>query len=50
MRERFLNLISKHKGIIYKLCRMYSHQEQDFKDLFQEVLIQLWKSFPSFHI
>ena len=27
---------------------MYCDNEEDKKDLFQEILIQLWKSYPSF--
>ncbi len=36
------------QGIIHKVCRMYCDDEEHRKDLFQEILIQLWQSFPSF--
>lgn len=36
------------KGIITKTCLMYCSDEHDRKDLQQEMLIQLWKSYPSF--
>lgn len=36
------------QGIIHKVCRMYCDDEEHRKDLFQEILIQLWKSFPSY--
>lgn len=36
------------QGIIHKVCGMYCDNEEDQKDLFQEILINLWKSYPSF--
>ncbi|MTI86889.1 MAG: sigma-70 family RNA polymerase sigma factor [Balneolaceae bacterium] len=36
------------QAIIHKVCSMYCDNEDDRKDLFQEILINLWKSFPSF--
>lgn len=36
------------QGIIHKVCGMYCNNEEDKKDLFQEILINLWKSYPSF--
>ncbi|WP_367392246.1 RNA polymerase sigma factor [Lewinella sp. LCG006] len=34
--------------MIYKICRMYAHDEHEVKDLYQEVAFQLWRAFPSF--
>ena len=48
MEKTFTDMVNKHRGIIYKVCNMYCHQQEDKKDLFQEILLQLWKSFPSF--
>lgn len=36
------------QGIVHKVCGMYCDDEEDRKDLFQEILVQLWKSYPSF--
>lgn len=33
---------------MHKVCAMYVDHEEERKDLFQEILIQLWKSFPRF--
>ena len=33
---------------MHKVCRMYCDEEEERKDLFQEILIHLWKSYPSF--
>jgi RNA polymerase sigma-70 factor (ECF subfamily) len=41
-------LIQEHEGIIYKISRVYFDQEEDQKDLYQEIVYQLWKSYDSF--
>ncbi len=40
--------INEHRGIMHKVCRMYCERETDRQDLEQEILIQLWKAYPSF--
>lgn len=37
-----------HKGILYKVCRLYQDREEDRQDLFQEIIAQLWVSYDSF--
>ncbi|MFQ3336660.1 MAG: RNA polymerase sigma factor (sigma-70 family) [Candidatus Arcticimaribacter sp.] len=44
----FLELLANEQNIIHKICRIYAHDEATQKDLFQEISIQLWKSYPSF--
>ena len=44
----FSKRIKESQGIIHKVSRMYCNNEEHRKDLFQEILIQLWKSYPSF--
>ena len=34
--------------MLYKVCNIYCHTEFDRQDLFQEIIIQLWKSYPKF--
>lgn len=46
--QEFLILINKHKGILYKVSRMYFDKLEDQQDLFQEIIFQLWKSIDSF--
>ena len=48
MERKFKDLIDRHHGILYKIGRSYSSNEADFRDLFQEILVQLWLSFPTF--
>jgi RNA polymerase sigma factor (sigma-70 family) len=44
----FLQLIEQNKGIIYKVARSYGKNEEDREDLFQEIIIQLWRSFERY--
>ncbi|RUT69727.1 RNA polymerase sigma factor [Flavobacterium cupreum] len=49
MKEKeFLNRIESHKGILYKVSKMYMNNHDDQQDLFQEIVCQLWKSYESF--
>lgn len=34
--------------MLHKVCNVYCHTEFDKQDLFQEIIVQLWKSFPRF--
>jgi len=44
----FLLQMEVHKGILYKICRIYQDNAEDRHDLLQEILLQLWLSFDSF--
>jgi RNA polymerase sigma factor (sigma-70 family) len=44
----FLQIIKNNQGIIHKVCNIYCDDQEDRNDLFQEIVAQLWKSFPSF--
>ena len=46
--KHFLELIHKHQGIIHKICFVYCKRMVDREDLQQEIVLQLWKSFPTF--
>ena len=48
MEKEFLEIIQKNQGIIHKVCNMYCDSQEDRNDLFQEIVAQLWKSYPSF--
>ena len=45
----FIGLIEANQGIIHKVSRIYCNDEEERKDLFQEIVMQLWKAFPSFN-
>lgn len=48
MELKFTQTIREHKGAIYTVCYMFSNNPQEVADLFQEILINLWKGFPKF--
>jgi len=48
LEKEFLHIITENQGIIHKVCSIYCDLEEDRRDLFQEIIVQLWKSYPSF--
>ncbi|KFE98043.1 RNA polymerase sigma70 factor [Chryseobacterium formosense] len=46
--QEFINKIEKHKGIIFKISKMYMDDKDDRDDLFQEITYQVWKAYPKF--
>ena len=44
----FEEMVRRNRGTIYTVCYMFSNDQDEVADLFQEVLINLWKSLPSF--
>lgn len=46
--KEFVEQIQKHQGILHKICFVYSNNNGDKEDLYQEIVLQLWKSYPSF--
>ena len=45
---QFAQLVKEQKSTIYTVCYMFSNDQDEVNDLFQEVLVNLWKSFPTF--
>lgn len=45
---RFTAWLAEHRGIMFKLARAYAAEAADQDDLFQEMLLQLWRSLPAF--
>ena len=48
LEKEFLEQIEQHKGVIFKISKMYMDNFDDQKDLFQEIIFQIWKAFPNF--
>ncbi|WP_313578020.1 sigma-70 family RNA polymerase sigma factor [Chishuiella sp.] len=44
----FTELVEKNQGIIHKVCRVYTDDKDSHDDLFQEIVLQLWRSYDSF--
>lgn len=48
LEQEFICKIEQHKGILFKISKMYMTEKDDRDDLFQEITYQLWKAFPGF--
>lgn len=48
-KEQFIKKIDEHKKIIYKIVNSYCSNREDRKDLEQEIIIQLWKTFDNYN-
>lgn len=48
MELEFTKTIKEHKSTIYTVCYMFSNNPDEVADLYQEILINLWKGFPKF--
>lgn len=46
--KQFISLINEHQGLIHKVCIMYESDREARTDLFQEIVLQLWRSFSTF--
>lgn len=46
LKEEFLEILSNYQGILYKVSLVYFKNEHDREDNLQEIIYQLWKSFP----
>lgn len=46
--QEFTKVVREHKGTIYTVCYMFSKDEDEVADLFQEILINIWKGFEKF--
>ena len=46
--QHFRKLIKEHKDRIYTVCYMFSDDNDEVADLFQEVLINIWQGIDSF--
>ena len=46
LKEEFLEILSDYQGILHKVNLIYFRNKTDREDNFQEIMYQLWKSFP----
>lgn len=46
MEKQFEDILGKHNAIIFKVAKSYCYN--DYEDLYQEILVQLWRSYQSF--
>lgn len=46
--DKFVSLLEENQNIVHKICRLYTNNQDQHNDLFQEITIQLWRAFPKF--
>lgn len=46
--SEFAQIVKENKSTIYTVCYMFSKDSDEVADLFQEVLINLWRGFEKF--
>src|SRR3990170_4719594 len=46
--DRFVTLLEAHKRILYKVANTYCTDGEGRRDLVQEMVVQLWTSFPRY--
>ena len=44
----FLNALEQNQEKLFRICSIYSKDDEDAKDLFQEVLVHVWRSMSTF--
>lgn len=44
----FEQIINENAGAMHRLCRVYTFNEHEYEELFQEMLVQIWRSTGSF--
>jgi RNA polymerase sigma-70 factor (ECF subfamily) len=49
MKKEFTELLYQNQGIVHKICSLYFNNRGEKEDYKQELIIQLWKAFPSFN-
>ena len=48
LEKEFTRIVREHKDTIYMVCYMFSKDNAEVEDLYQEILINLWRSLPQF--
>lgn len=45
----FTQLLNEHRGIVFKIAKSYTQNEEDRADLTQEIIYNIWKSFEKYN-
>ena len=48
LEKNFLNDFEKNQNIVHKICRIYTTNQDQHNDLFQEITIQIWKNYAKY--
>jgi RNA polymerase sigma factor, sigma-70 family len=46
--REFLQVIKEYERVIYKVCYLYTTKNAPLNDLYQEVILNIWKAFTKF--
>ena len=46
--ESFDKILERNRNLIFRFCKIYAINEEDQKDLFQEIAFNVWKALPNF--
>ena len=46
--REFLSVIREYERVIYKVCYLYTTKNATLGDLYQDVVLNLWKAYPKF--
>jgi len=49
LEQEFLELLENNKKLVFKIANVYGKNDEEIKDLVQEITLQLWKSFPDYN-
>jgi len=44
----FVEYLARYKKLIVKVARAYCKDVEDRKDLMQDIILQLWKTYPTY--
>ncbi len=48
LEREFVSVIREYERVIYKVCYMYTTPNASLNDLYQEVVLNIWRSFTKF--
>ncbi len=48
MKNDFEKIINENAAILHKLCRVYTNDNAEYEELFQEMMISIWRSLDNF--
>ena len=46
--QEFLSVIREYERVIYKVCYLYTTPNATLNDLYQDVVLNLWRAYPKF--
>jgi len=48
LEQEFISFVKQYERVIYKVCTFYVSETSPLEDLYQEIVLNLWKAFPNF--